>query len=72
MKEGDGSEPIAAIVAGHGSGKLEETLGTNEVGLEAWTERIATPGDAGGMETGAAEQGVVEKDAERSAGRQLG
>lgn len=71
VNKGDRSQSIATIVAGNGSGNLEKALSANEVGLEAWTERIATPGDAGCMETGAAKQGVIENGTEGSGCLQL-
>lgn len=71
MEERDGDQAEGAIFAGHRGRDLEEALGANEVGLEAWTEWIATPGDTGNVETSATEEGVIDDGAKRGTGRQL-
>ncbi len=56
MNEGNGSQAVDAVVAGHGCGYLEEALAAYKVGLKAGTEGIAAPGHAGGVKAGAAQQ----------------
>jgi|SRR6266566_3240465 len=48
-----------------------KALGAHQVGLEARPQRIAAPGHAGSVETGAAQQGVVEDRAKRRASGQF-
>lgn len=71
MEERDGDQAEGAIFAGQRGRELEEALGANEVGLEARTKWIAAPGDTGNMETGTAEEGVIDDCAKGGAGRQL-
>lgn len=72
MHESDRSQTENAIPTWHRSGHLQETLCADEVSLETRAERIAAPGDARSVETGAAEKGVVKESAERFACGQLG
>ena len=71
MQKGNGSQTVDAIVSGHSSGDLQETLTAHEVGLEARAERIASPGDTRCVETGAAQQRIVQDGTKRCAIWQL-
>ena len=55
VNKGNGGQTVDTIVTGHGSGNLQETLSTHEVGLEVRAKRITAPGDTGSMETGTTE-----------------
>ena len=72
MPESDGRQTVEAIFSGHSGGDLQETLGADQVGLEAGTERIAAPSHAGGVETGTAQQRIVQDGAKGLARGQLG
>ena len=55
MGEGDGDHAVVAVGEGHVGGELQETLSAHEIGLEMWSERIATPGHAGNPSSGFAQ-----------------
>ena len=63
MEERDGNHAEGAIIGRHRGGDLKETLGADEVGLETRAERIAAPGDARSMETGATQECVIDDGA---------
>jgi hypothetical protein len=69
MEKGDGSQTMNTIASRHSCRNLQETLGPNEVGLEAWAKRIATPGNAGSSDAVAAHERIVQEGSERSAFR---
>src|ERR1039457_625182 len=72
MAEGDGQHPAGAVGTDQGKRSLEEALGAHEIGLEMRAERIATPGNAGSAEAGAAEERIIEDGADGSLGRKFG
>jgi len=71
MNEGDGRQPVDAVLSRHRSGYLQEALATHEVGLKARSERIAAPGHAGCMKARTAQERVIQDSAERCAWGQL-
>ena len=70
MEEDNGSQTEYALVARHGRRNLQAALAADEVGLEVRTERISAPGNPGGMQTGAAQEGIVDHGAEGFSGWQ--
>lgn len=71
MAKSDGNHAAPALGKRESQRGLEETLGAHEIGLEARAEGIAAPGDAGGVQAGAAQQGVIQDRAHRGTGREL-
>lgn len=65
MKEADGNHTGDAVVRSHSGGELNEALRADEVGLKTRAERIASPGDAGSLVAGPAQQRIIHDDAER-------
>jgi hypothetical protein len=59
MTKSDGDEAAGTVVEGEGEGGLQEALGTHEVGLKVRPEGIAPPSHAGGVQAGAAQQGII-------------
>jgi hypothetical protein len=72
VNKGDRGQTVDAIGSSHGSGNLQEALATDKVGLKARTERIATPGNAWSVQTGAAQYRVIEESTERGSWGQAG
>jgi hypothetical protein len=70
MAEGDGYQALRTIRSGECQGSLEKTLSAHEIGLEAWAERVAAPGDAGSAQAGATQERIIEDGAQGSVGRQ--
>jgi hypothetical protein len=70
MAEGDGHQALRTLRGGEGERSLEKTLGAHEIGLEAWAQRIAAPGDAGSAAASAAQERIIEDGAQGSVGRQ--
>ena len=71
MREGDGDDAASTVGVGENQGGLEKALGADEIGLKVRSQRIASPGHAGGAQSGAAQQGVIQHGAHGSSGRQL-
>lgn len=63
---------MSRITEREGSGELEETLGANEIGLEAGAKGIAAPSDTRDARPGFGEKGIVDRDTEGGGGRQFG
>ena len=70
MTEGYGDQAAGTVTRGKGQRGLQEALGAHEVGLEAWAEGIAPPSNAGSVQAGATQQGIVQAGAHGSVGRQ--
>ncbi len=54
VQKGNRRQTKCALCSRHGPGDLKEALGAQEVGPEAWPERIAPPANARRMQAGAA------------------
>ena len=72
VAKGDGQYPAGAVGSREGERSLQEALGAHEIGLETWAERIAPPADSGSVQTGAAQERIIEDGADRSLSGQLG
>jgi len=70
MEKGDGDQ-AEAFGQGHHGGELQHALSANEVGVELGAEGIAAVGDTRDVGAGFGEQGVIQRDAQGRAGRQL-
>ena len=71
MKERHWDQPMVTISSGQGGGDLQKPLSAHEVGLEARSQRITPPGDAGRVETRTPQQRIVKHRAKRCACGQL-
>jgi hypothetical protein len=72
MAKGDRDEAAGTVIGGEGERSLQEALGAHEVGLKVRSEGIAPPSHAGGVQAGAAQEGIIEEGAHGGLGRQSG
>ena len=72
VAEGDGQHAAGAVGSREGERSLQKALSAHEVGLERRAERIASPGDSGSAQAGAAQKRIIKDGADRSLRRQLG
>src|SRR5208282_855915 len=70
MAEGDGEQAAGTVGGGQSERNLQKAWGAHEVGLKVRAEGIAAPTHAGGVEAGAAQEGIIQGGAHGGLGRQ--